>query len=207
MTTLSMPFLKTSDSTHKVPRLDSSTHGQIFIDYEHHEVHDGSAFTCNYSNDVTNIGEMTAIAFNTPNTTTYIHLTFTAEATGGATFALYEAPSIDVDEGTALPIYNRNRNSATTSTITSIATTPVANSATSFNETQAAGANITTTTRLLYHIIGSGGNQPTAGQTRAQTEFVLKKNTQYAVVMSSLTNDDASHTITLVWYEHADKGA
>jgi len=198
---------KTSDTTHQVARIDSSTHGQIVIDYEHHEVHDGSAFTCNYSNSVTNIGEMTAIAFNTPNTTKYIHLTFTAEATGGATFAMYEAPSIDVDEGTALAIYNRNRNSTTPSTLLSVEATPVANSVTSYNETQAAGANISTTTRLIYHIIGSGGNQPTAGQTRAQTEFVLKKNTQYAVVMSSLTNDDASHTITLVWYEHTDKGA
>jgi len=198
---------KTSDTTHQVARIDSSTHGQIVIDYEHHEVHDGDAFTCNYSNDVTNIGEMTAIAFNTPNTTKYIHLTFSAESTGGATFALYESTSIDVGEGSALTIYNRNRNSDTLSTITSITNPVVANKATSYNETQAAGANITTSTRLLYHIIGSGGNQPTAGQTRSQTEFILKKNTQYAVVMSSLTNDDASHTITLVWYEHTDKGA
>jgi hypothetical protein len=197
---------KTSDTTFKEARLDASTHSLQVIDYEHHEVHSGSAFVANYSNDVTNIGEMTVIGFNTPNTTKWAHLVFAAESTGGATFALYEAPSIDVDEGTQLAIFNRNRNSSTTSGLTSIETTPVANKLTSYNETQAAGANISTTTRLLYHTLGSGGNQPTTGQTRAETEIVLKQNTQYAIVMSSLTNDDATHTITMSWYEHTDKG-
>lgn len=197
---------RVTDAEHRDLRADSSTHALEVINYEHHEVHSGSSFMANYSNDVTNIGEMTVIAFNTPNTTKWAHLVFSADATAGATFALYEAPSIDPDEGTQLTIYNRNRNSSTASTVTSIETVPVVNKATSFNETQAASANITTTTRLVYHIIGSGGNQPTAGQTRGQTEFVLKQNTQYAVVMSSLTNDDASHTITLSWYEHTDRG-
>ena len=197
---------RTSDSQHREARLDASTHALETIEYEHHEVHAGSAFTCHYNNDVTNIGEMTAIAFNTPDTTKWVHLTFFASSSGGATVALYENPSIDDDEGTQLAIYNRNRNSTTTSTVTSIEDPAVVNKATSYNETQAASANITTTTALLVRTIGTGGNQPVGNETRGQTEFVLEQGQQYIVVMATLTNDDATHHLTLNWYEYTDRG-
>ena len=67
--TQSMILAKTSDTTFKEPRIDAATHAMTPVEYEHHEVHSGSAFTANYNNDVTNIGEMTVVAFNTPNTT------------------------------------------------------------------------------------------------------------------------------------------
>jgi hypothetical protein len=186
-------------------RIDGSTNALETIEYEHHEIHSGSAFTCHYANDVTNIGEMTAIGFNTPNTTTWVHLTVEAETTGAAYVALYENTSIDVDEGTQLTIYNRNRNSATAATVTTIETVPVANLATSYNEAQAAGANITTTTELAINYLGAGERKSVGGASRGVQEWVLDQNQQYCVLMYSLTNDDATHNITLDWYEHVDK--
>ena len=186
-------------------RIDGSTNALETIEYEHHEIHSGSSFTCHYNNDVTNIGEMTAIAFNVPDTAKWPHLIIEAETTGAGYVGLYEATSIDVDEGTQLTIYNRNRNSGTAATVTSIETVPVANKATSYNETQAAGANITMTTELARNYLGAGEKKTVGGGGRGSQEWVLDQAGQYCVLIHSLTDDDATHNITLDWYEHTDK--
>ena len=186
-------------------RIDASTNALESIDYAHHEVHSGSSFACHFNNDVTNIGEMTAIAFNTPDTTKWPHLIIEAGSTGACYVALYENTSIDVDEGTQLTIYNRNRNSATAATILSIETVPVVNKATSFNEGQAAAANITVTTELARNYLGAGEKKTVGGGARGSQEWVLDQANQYCVLMYSLTNDDATHNITLDWYEHANR--
>lgn len=196
---------KISDSVARAVRIDSSTHAMETITYSHHEIHGGSSFTCHYNNDVTNIGEMTVIAFNTPNTTKWVHVVVEYESSAASYFAIYENPSIDDDEGTQLTIYNRNRNSATAATVTSIETVPVANKATSYNEAQAAGANITTTTELARAYLGSGERKSVGAGGRGITEFVLDQNQQYAFMLVATTNDDCTHNLTLDWYEHTDK--
>lgn len=194
-----------SDTVSRAVRVDASTHAINTITYPHHEIHSGSSFTCTFTNDVTNIGERTAIAFNTPAGTKWVHLIIEAGSTGLCYVGLYEAPSIDVDEGTQLTIYNRKRSSGTASTILSIETVPVANKATSYNEGQAAGANITTTTELVRNILGTGTKKTIGGGERGSQEWELAPGVQYVVLMHSLTNDDATHTLTLDWYEHTDK--
>ena len=186
-------------------RIDAATNTLQAIEYEHSEIHAGCAFTAHFSNTVTNNGEMTVIAFNTPDTTKWAHLTISVGTTGVAYIGLYENPSIDVDEGTQLTIYNRNRNSAVASTLLSIETAPVANKLTSFNETQAADANITTTTELAYMLIGAWEKKTVGGNVRGVQEWVLKQDQQYAILVLSGTDDTVIHSITLDWYEHTDK--
>jgi hypothetical protein len=84
---------------------------------------------------------------------------------------------------------------------------PTANEVTTYNETQAASANITTTTQIYHEHLGASGNPVSAlgGQTRGQTEFLLKQNTQYAIILQALDNNDNSHNIILNWYEHTQK--
>jgi len=193
--------------TVKPVRMDPSTHVLSTIEYEHREIHAGDSFTCHYNNDVTNIGEMTVIAFNTPAGTKWIHLTIDAQSSAASYLALYENTSIDVDEGTTLPIYNRNRNSGTASVVSTIETSPVAGSVTSYNESQAAAANITTTTELSRSYLGSTslpGRSP-GSASRGISEFVLDASQQYAIVLAATTADDTTHDITLNWYEHIDK--
>ena len=194
-----------SDAISRGIRIDASTHAIETIAYSHHEVHAGSSFTCHYNNDVTNIGEMTAIAFNVPNTAKWIHVVSQYASSGTAYFVIYENPSIDVDEGTQLTIYNRNRNSATASVVSSIETVPVANKATSYTEAQAASANITTTVELERRYIGAGDRKSVGGAARGEEEFILDQGNQYIFMLVSLTADDATHNITLDWYEHTDK--
>jgi hypothetical protein len=149
---------------------------------------------------------MTVIAFNTPDTTKWIHVVVSGEATAAAYLAIWENPSIDVDEGTDLTIYNRNRNSATASGVSTIETAPESGKATSFDETQAAGANITTTTELARTYLDAGQRQSASGgNTRGTLEFVLDQNNQYAFAIVSTTDDDNTHNLEVSWYEHTDQ--
>jgi len=187
-------------------RLDTTTRALNVIDYEHHEIHGGSAFSCHYANDCTNANEMTIVAFNTSNTTKWIHIVFEASSTAAAYMAIYEAADLDVDEGTDLTIYNRNRNSLTASSVSSIETTPEVGKATSYNEAQAAGATLSTATELERHYMGAAAaGADVSGQARATSEWILKQATQYAFVIVSTTADDNTHNIRLSWYEHTDQ--
>jgi len=189
--------------------IDTATYAAMTIEYEHHEIHSGSSFACHYENFCTNAGEQTVIAFNTPNTTKWLHIVAVGSCTAVTRFSIVENPTIDNDEGTQLTIYNRDRNETTkTSGVTSIESTPVANKATSFNEAQAENANITETTQLDSIIIGSGGAGASGGiggSARAGAEWILKQNTQYAFIAESMDANNNYHTIELTWYEHTNK--
>ena len=66
---------RSSDSTAQPLRLDKATNTIQTIDYAHHEIHAGSAFTCHFSQtSPTAVGEMTMIAFNTKATAPYVHM-------------------------------------------------------------------------------------------------------------------------------------
>lgn len=182
--------------------IDDATHAMTIIDYEHHEVHEGDHFTAHYTNDVTNTNEMTVIGFTTG--TKPIHMVGIATASAAASFKLVSAPSIDVNEGTDLVAYNNNRSSATTTTLVSIEDPAVVGNLTSYNETQAASANITTTVTLFHEDIGQTGNplSVSGGLSRGQSEWLLAASTQYCFILDADDDNDNTHNITLEWYEH-----
>jgi len=188
-------------------RIDGSFNSLIAIAVQHHEIHEGDAFSANYEQSVSDTGNQSVIAFNTPDTTKWIHMVMTGHVTSIARISVAEITSIDVDEGTQLTIYNRNRNSANESVVTSIETVPVANKATSYTAAQVAGANITETTRLDSVVIGSpgvggSGSGSGGGSAGGRFEFILKQNTQYAFIIESLDDSDNTHTVDMNWYEH-----
>ena len=197
---------RSSDSTAQPLRLDKATNSIQTIEYEHHEIHAGSAFTCHFSQtSPTAVGEMTIIAFNTPNTTKWIHMFATFSSTAAATAAIYEVADLDVDEGTDLAIYNHDRNSSTASVVSTIETTPEAGKATSYTVAQAAGATLSTATPIYLRNLGAAAaGADTGGESRSNNEFILKQGTQYAFVIANTTADDNTHNIVLNWYEHTN---
>lgn len=197
---------RSSDSTAQPLRLDKATNTIQTIDYSHHEIHAGSAFTCHFSQTApTAVGEMTIIAFNTPATAPYVHMFAEFSSTAASTAAIYEVADLDVDEGTDLAIYNRDRNSATVSTVSTIETVPEEGKATSYTVAQAAGATLSTATPLYLKYLGSAAaGADTGGEHRDAHEFVLKHSTQYAFVITNTTADDNTHNIVLNWYEHTN---
>jgi len=197
---------RSSDSTAQPLRLDKATNTIQVIEYEHHEIHAGSAFACHWSQtSPTAVGEMTMIAFNTPNTTKWIHMLATFSSTAAATAAIYEVADLDVDEGTDLAIYNHDRNSSTASVVSTIETTPEAGKATSYTVAQAAGATLSTATPIYLRNLGAAAaGADTGGESRSNNEFILKQGTQYAFVIANTTADDNTHNIVLNWYEHTN---
>jgi hypothetical protein len=122
--------------------------------------------------------------------------------------AIYENPSCDTGEGGNFTPINRNRNSINTSGVLSIEAPAVANRITTFNEAQAATANITKTTPIFQIALGTagvgafGGN---GGASGGRVEFVLQRNQQYAFMVESLDANDNYHTVQLDWYEHISR--
>ena len=172
------------------------------IDWPHKRTHDKKKYTTHFQNVVTNIGEMSVIAFNAP-ASVEVHLIATVQTTHNADVFIYRDTSIDVDEGTQLAVVNRNQIAPLgTSLVTSIEDPPVVNKMTSFNETQAASANITTTTEL-DHIVLPGGGGPLAlgAEAVGRNEWNFSGGVQYAIMIVALTNDDATHIIRLDYYE------
>ena len=187
---------------------DGVSDALMVIDFEHHEIHEGDHFVCHYAGEVTNTGEMTVIAFNTPDTARWIHVVVEYTATAFARAMLIEDPSMTVDQGGQLLIFNRNRNSLRESLVSSIETVPDVGEATSYNEVQAAAAGITITdgrTVSLHHIGGGSGPFGTGGGQMQRDEYILARNTQYAFILEALNDDTNIHNLHVSWYEHSNR--
>jgi len=196
---------RSSDSTSQPLRLDKATNTIQIIDYAHHEIHAGSSFHCHFGQVTpTGIGEMTIIAFWTPAGTKWLHILVDAYATGAAKFAIYEDADLDVDEGTDLTVFNRDRNSIVASTVLTIETVPEAGKATSYTVAQAAGATLSVATPIAVEYIGASAGKGAPGESRGAHEWILCANKQYAFVIANLTADDTTHQINLSWYEHTN---
>lgn len=171
-------------------RMDKFTRALNTIDYEHHEIHDGSHFF--YTNPVALAsGDTQCYLFTTPNTTKWAHLTF--EATGSAITDIRLLEGGDrIGDIVATP-FNSDRNSGTTSGMllySSITTEG-------------------TTDGTLIWRIKSGAAQgasssPSIGQRG--NEVILKQNTKYLFCFVSGTADNLIN-LQLNWYEHINKDA
>jgi len=180
------PVYKTGDYTYQSPRIDQSTHAQTIIEYEHHETHAGSHYNyCDYQ--LTNASAATVkFVVTTPNTTTWAHLVFQITSSAGATVELYEGSS-SISGGSSITPRNNNRNSSNTSAFTILKDPTVS----------------TVGTRSAGFI--AGGTRA-GGIISRSMEKVLKQNTSYYILITSLANsNDISWCFE--WYEHSNKTA
>ena len=190
-------------------RIDASTNTLQTIEYEHHEIHSGSSFTCGHSETApTDTNDRTVIGFLTPGGTKYLHITVSASATAISVARIREAPDYTADSGTTLPIYNRNRvGSPNESIVLDISQNPdTANSATYWEHDD---ANLPSENGTIIAEIPLGSAtspvKSVGGTARATQEWVLKASTFYTFEVKSLDASDNTHWIELDWYEHTDK--
>lgn len=197
---------RSSDATAQPLRLDRATNTIQTIDYAHHEIHAGSAFSCHYAQTApTGVGERTMIAFKTPDTTSWIHMFPFFSSTAASKATVYETANLALDQGTDLAIYNRDRNSSSTSGVTTIETAAETGEATSYTVAQEATASLSTITPVYEKYLGAAAaGADTGGEVRSESELILKQNTQYAFVVENTTADDNTHNILLSWYEHTN---
>lgn len=182
--------------------LDRSTFALTVVNYEHHEVHEGSHYNCSYS--VASVGaletpsDMMTLTFVTPNTTKWVHLIFVAICSSGARLRFIEGGTGGGASPTGnVSVYNSNRNSVNVSGILDLGS--VANKI-SYDATLVTGG-----ISLVDVIIGAEGlgTSFVAGSSRPEQEWVLKRNTQYQ--LSLYETDTVPGTLQMSWYEHADK--
>jgi len=176
-----------NDTVLRTARVDSATHVIKTIEYEHSEIHDGDMFVC--SNIVSSLGAGAThtVIINTPDTTKWVHAVFAIDAGNECTIAIYETVTTLTD-GTALTAINRNRNSATTPTITAFHTP---------TNLSLAGATLIYTRRF--------GETTTGESTRGVHEFILKQGTKYAVQITNNATTADNFGYYADWYEHTDK--
>jgi hypothetical protein len=182
---------KTSDTTTQSPRIDTVTHAIEVIDYAHHEVHDGNFFRSGMNFTLAN-GEVATLAFTTPNTAKWAHITWELATTADGTFTLLE----DVTSfagGAAVTPLNHNRNSGTASGMTLLKGMTGADLITPTGGTTILNATLST---------GKGSSV----ERGLSEEWILKQNSNY---LFRYTNGTSANVIQLVleWYEHTSKTA
>ena len=178
------------------------------IEHEHSKIHQGDSFHVGYS-VTTGAGDddVTAIAFKTPDTTKWSHMTATFTCSDPAEAIIIEGALTITDRGDRADkaVLNRDRNSVTTSTVLSWEDVPTVGSVTTMNETEWTAVGITGGTEL-DHVFLAGGGGPFAvgGVSRGTQEWILKQNTDYVFYLQNTGANANAHSISLDWYENTN---
>lgn len=202
------PVTGRTDGNYRDAMLDANTWAQNVIDYEHHELHAGSAFHVGYSVTTANSdNDVTAIMFKTPNTTRWIHIIATFSCSAAAEAIINEGPTLaDSGDGTDKVVLNRDRNSGTTSTVQSLEDTPTVGSVTTMNEAEWTAVGVSAGTELAHEFLAAGtGPKAAGGVSRGTQEWILKQNTIYVFYLQNTGASANAHSISLDWYEHTNK--
>lgn len=154
----------------------------VFVDYNHHQNHEGEAFQYTYPLTAINNGVTIYFRLVVPTYAVLIngpHLWFEVDVLAQTTISLYESPN--VTGGNLQTTYCRNRNSTNTPGMT-VYTAPTVNSS---------------GTLLSQHTVGDS----TVGSAIAVfDEWLLKSNTTYLIaVLSSAAGNSVG--LRLKWYE------
>jgi len=167
--------------------VDGMTHVLNTIDYEHHEIHEGSHFF------VAGYGTFAAdedidFQITTPSSQKWAHMTFSFQSTGAVVFSIYEGAVVQA--GTAVTPVNSNRNSKKTSSLT----------------VQYDGIVDTAGTLIYQQAWGytSTPSKSEGGISGRNNEIVLRAGTTYRFLVES---DSAGNIISYnsEWYEHTNR--
>lgn len=179
---------------------DAMTGAVVGISYPHYEAHEGNAFICDYVDETLDDNATIELAFKTPAGTKRVHIWIEFSTLVGGDIRLLEAPTWTTSTGSQNSILNRKRLASMTSSglLEDTAGSFSATNNMVLNPTSLAGGTV------IHHIYAWGKKEKMqAGGARDSEEFILKPDTQYAVVF---TADGASNKaqVILNWYEHTD---
>jgi len=166
-------------------KLDDATQAIITVPYEHHEAHEGESF---YYHDVIALGNagVQNYLITTPNTTRWGHFGYQVEfCDARGILEVYESA---VRTGTtAQTILNRNRNSATTATIT-------------VHKDYSGGSS--DGSRIVWKSVCA--NRNLSASVGSGLERILKQNTKYIFRLTNTSATTNNANVELDWYEHTN---
>lgn len=173
---------------------DTSTRAIETIDYAHHETHEGEFYYVKGQVDVTGAATNLDFLWCVPNTTKWPHAQWLFDAEAQFILSLYEDVDVSAN-GTAVAIFNANRNSANTPGVVAYVGPTLAGGI--------LGDGGQGGTLVWQSTIGSG---KTAGQGREVShEFIGKQNTDYWYQITKEAAGTAWVVWDFNWYEHAEK--
>jgi len=165
-----------------IPLRDEYTDAGIVIAFDHHEIHEGDAYSVAYDADVA-AGQTLILLIVTPNTTKWCNMLYSCTGEAEATLVFSEGATVSAN-GTAITARNRNRNVSGASTTLCYHTPTVTNAGTTIDTDH----------------FGSG--RQSGGLTRGDNEWLLKQNSKYLVTITSQSVSTAWIRVQLHWYEH-----
>jgi len=165
-------------------KIDRTTGVDAIIEFEHNEIHAGDHFFFTDSNELSSTNSVQYL-LTTPDTTSWAHLFFQINGTAVTSFTVHEAG--DRVGSVAQTIFNNNRNSAKTATMT---------------VHKGITGGTTDGTLLWQYASGTATNQSQQeALTRAENELILKQDTKYLITILSGTDGNLTN-IKLNFYEH-----
>ena len=198
MNSLTVGYTGTTD---QYPRLDPSTFSWQFVNYAHHELHEGNMYGICVNDADLDTDDTLSIAFFVPDTSKEIHLTFLVDNTVSGVFkALHDITPNDTSLGTDVAILNRNGVSSNVSLIQGI------NKLDTSVSVKNCGGFTGGTEFVRPTLIGAGTSPATAqgGSSRAEIEHILKPNSTHIFMLIGQA-DNGRVNLNLTWYEHTSK--
>ena len=177
----------------RLAAIDRNNNALLASDGDHHEIHVGDSYRLSEAATIS-ANASHSVSFKTPNTTKQVHLLLDAATENSANITFYELS--ECTSGNAITPRNANRSFADGN---SGLVTPLE------------GATIVTTNAvtLAAIIIGSAGSRPNSsgigGAVSSRSEWVLKRNTWYSVVILDVSTAEQRMWIGLDWYEHTPR--
>lgn len=159
--------------------IDTISYAQKSIDIAHARIHTSQHYNL-YDTSAITTGNNKDYHLVTPNTTTRMHCVHSVSTDGKATITFYEGATTSAN-GTALTIFNNDRNSANTATLAI------------YEDPTVTGVG----TALSVELAGS--SQKAGGEVRSEGEFILKQNTKYLLRITAGANID--QVTQFHWYE------
>lgn len=180
--------------------LDDKTGALVTLTSPEHEAHHGHAFTVSAVDETLANAETINIAFKTPPPLVVMHLWVAATTLVGGSLALIEGPTWDTNTGTATPVVNRLRveNPLQSHILEDKTATPAF---TRTNKVLVQVSNIAGGTTLWPRYSWGERGKVEAGAYRAESEFLLKHDTQYVVLFTAIGAANKAQVI-LNWVEH-----
>jgi hypothetical protein len=182
--------------------VDEMTDAAVGVSYAHHELHAGSSFVASVVNQLMADTETLSLAFKTPAGTKHAHLFAHFSTLVGGKLEIVEAPTWTAQTGTEVPIVNRKRVGTPNSSVLLA------------NQAQAGFVAADVVVKDMAGVAG-GTILPAnyafgqrsrigAGETRANSEYILKPDTQYLILFTAIGANNMAQLV-LDWYEHTDR--
>jgi hypothetical protein len=165
---------------------DGVSSALMVVDPVHHEVHEGDHYKFCVIDEVLDSDEELRYILTTPNTTKWSHLVYDVSGSLKTKIELYE--STTHTNGAPQTSYNSNRNSSNIAGMT-------------VNIANSDGADGTEIECYSFGSATIGITGGRGGQSRGDSEWLLKQNTKYLVKVTS-GNDGNNVSLKLSWYEH-----